>query len=55
VRLVGPFLRGFVLHKEEHRSAAVPAEILALATAVARHLAVPMRVVEMVIPEPSSD
>lgn len=55
VWLVGPFQRGFELHKEEHQSAAVPTEILALATAVARHIAVPMHVVEMVIPEPSSD
>jgi hypothetical protein len=55
VWLAGPFQRGFQLHKEEHQSAAVPAEILALATAVAAHLAVPTRVVETVIPEPSSD
>jgi hypothetical protein len=55
VWLVRPFRRGFELHKDEHQCAAVPTEILALATAVARHLAVPMHVIEMVIPEPSSD
>ncbi len=33
----------------------LPPGILALATAVAGYVAVPMRVVEIVIPEPSSD
>jgi len=55
LRLVGPSNRVIDLRQEEHQSVAIPAEVIALATAVAAHLVVPMRVVETVIREPSSD
>jgi len=55
LRLVGPSHLVIDVHQEEHQSVAIPAEVLALATAVAGHLVVPMRVVETVIREPSSD
>ena len=55
IRLIGSAWRDVQLHQESHQSAQLPPGILALATAVAGHLAVPMRVVESVILEPSSD
>ena len=55
IRLIGSASQDVQLHQESHQSAQLPPGILALATAVAGHLAVPMRVVESVIPEPSSD
>ena len=54
MRLVGP-LPPIDLLQQQHQSVAMPGEIRALATAVAEALAVPMRVVETVIREPSSD
>jgi hypothetical protein len=55
VCLVVPSQRRLELIHQSDRSTPVPAEILALATAVAGHVAVPMRVVETIVPEPSSD
>ena len=55
IRLIGSAQQVLQDHRQSHQSAELPPEILALATAVAEHLAVPMRVVETVIPEPSSD
>ena len=55
IRLVGSAHRDFRLDQRNYGSARLPPGILALATAVAGYVAVPMRVVETVIPEPSSD
>ncbi len=55
IRLIASADRDFRLHQRSHQSAQLPPDILALATAVAGYLAVPIRVVETVIPEPSSD
>ena len=55
IRLIGSEQQVLQVHRQSHQSAELPPEILALATAVAEHLAVPMRVVETVISEPSSD
>jgi len=55
IRLVGWAHRDLRLSQRNSGSAQLPSGILALATAVAGYVAVPMRVVETVIPEPSSD
>jgi hypothetical protein len=47
--------RRLELLQRSHQSAPIPPEVFALAALVAGHVAVPMRVVETVIPEPSSD
>jgi hypothetical protein len=55
VCLVLPSQRRLELIHQSDRSTSISPEILALATTVAGHIAVPMRVVETVVPEPSTD
>ena len=55
VRVVASSQRRLELLQQSHQSAAIPAEVLALAALVVGHVGEPLRVIEAVIPEPSSD
>jgi hypothetical protein len=55
VCLVTSSERRLELLQRSHQTAATPPEVFALAALLVGHVAVPMRVVETVIPEPSSD
>jgi hypothetical protein len=55
VRLVVPSLGSLDVYQQDHQPVAIPPEVQKLAAVVVEFVAMPLRVVESVIPEPSSD